>query len=100
MWNSEENVIFHGMFTGFMITFLKETPPAPKGIVMDLRSQNTPTALPPVDKRGPLLQSIKKDADIQQKRRQAIAALKAIGDLYPLNPGSGGIAGLLARGRR
>ncbi|MFN9954751.1 MAG: hypothetical protein ACK55I_16770 [bacterium] len=56
--------------------------------------------MPPVDKRGPLLQSIKKDADIQQKRRQAIAALKAIGDLYPLNPGSGGIAGLLARGRR
>ena len=69
-------------------------------MVMDFHAHNTSTALPPVEKKGSLSQSLKKDADLQQKRSGAIAALKAIGDLYPLNPGPKGISGMLARGRR
>ncbi|MFN7666874.1 MAG: hypothetical protein ACK5O4_01460 [bacterium] len=67
---------------------------------MDLHSQNIRSSLPFSTKKAALSGPLKEDSEAKQKRRQAILALKAIGDLYPLNPGAAGISGMLARGRR
>ena len=69
-------------------------------MLMDLQPQTPASSLPLAAKKGSASESLRMDAQTLEKRRQTIAALNAIGDVYPLNPGPKGIAGLLARGRR
>ena len=70
------------------------------GTLMDLYPQHPVSSLGSSVKKTTFSQSLRDDTDTRQKRRQAIDALKTIGDLYPLNPGAAGISGMLARGRR